>query len=205
MKEELRKELAIAIQSGQQKNVTNIRGRLINAYKKEIKELETKKEYTEEEKVKLSSLKEELLQEISEHKIQLAARYSNEVIREETSFSKIKEVPKNVGIAIEKVKACIEDLKLATTNKQRIFKALELAKSAGLVVATPIVYTGKIALKYWYVPFAMLSILKITDVEWLKNTPLESLRKAPVISQLYNAFNKISDSALEQLKNFHTK
>lgn len=212
MIEELRKKLIIAIQNGQQKNVTNIRGKLIKEYKKSIKKLEIKEGLTEEEKVKLSTLKEELQQEISEHKIQLDARYSNEVVREESSLIKIAEIPKNVGIAIEKVKACIEDLKLAKTNKQRIFKALELTKSLGLVVAAPVIYTGKVALKYWYVPFTILSVLKITDIEWLDeflerfNIPkgyfgtLEDIRNNPFVKPIYEGFDKATDKGIDLLK-----
>lgn len=212
MIEELKNELKAAIQSGQQKNVTHIRGKLIAAYKKKIKELEEKETLTAEEQIKLDTLKEELIKEVSEHKIQLDARYSNEVIREETSLTKITEVPKNVGIAIEKVKACIEDLKLAKTTKQKIFKALDLVKSAGMTVATPVVYTGKVALKYWYIPFAILSILKITDIEWLNklaektNLPkgvfgtLEDIRNAPVIKPIYDGFDNITDKGIDLLR-----
>lgn len=212
MIEELKNELRAAIQSGQQKNVTHIRGKLIAAYKKKIKELEEKESLTDEEQIKLNTLKEELIKEVSEHKIQLDARYSNEVIREETSLTKITEVPKNVGIAIEKVKACIEDLKLAKTNKQKLFKSLELVKSLGMVIGAPAIYAGKITLKAWYIPVIILSILKITDIEWLNtlaektNLPkglfgtLEDIRNAPVIKPIYEGFDEITDKGIDFLR-----
>lgn len=211
MIEELNSQLRNFIQAGNQKSVTVTRGRLIKAYKKEIKELEAKADKTDDEIIKLEVLKTELQKQINAHKTQLDARYSNEFIKKEMSLSKITEIPKNVAIAAKKVKACIDDLKLAKTNKQRVFKTLELIKSLGMLPLTPAIYLGKLMLKHWYIPFSVLSVLKMTDIDLLNQFAkenslagkmfggLENVRNAPVIKPIYDGFDFVTDKAIDGL------
>lgn len=208
MIEELKKELISATQSNNQKSITMIRGRLISAYKKEIEKAESSQDNIDNKEEIITGLKTELEKQLNDHKIQLDARYSNEVINGETALSKIIEIPKHIGIAAEKVKTCITDLKLAQTTKQKVFKTFDLIKSAGMVLATPAIYVGKLALKHWYVPFAALSVLKITDIDWINDfakntnlpdnilTDLENIRNAPIIKPIYDTFDILTDKAI---------
>ena len=149
--ETIKKALDNAILSNNQKEVTNLRGRLIKEYRKEIDTLLKDQDITEEEKQRLISLKEQLQEEIEKHKIQLSARYNNEFINKKTKFGNFVSVlPNAVSIAVEKVKTCIEERKAAKQNKDKTVSVMETLKSVGVLAATPFVYLGKFVLDQWY-------------------------------------------------------
>jgi vacuolar-type H+-ATPase subunit I/STV1 len=147
----LKYELEAFLEAGSDKDITAARGRLIERYKKEIKKLLNKKDLSPEEKENLSIMKEELEKEIGKHKIQLSARYSKEFLNKKAGvLSVVNLLPNAVSIAIDKVKACINDLKNAKDNKEKTQKKFEVLKSVGSLAATPFVYLGKFALDQWY-------------------------------------------------------
>lgn len=150
--EKIKEELDILIKQGNDQSITNTRGRLIAAYRKEINDLLKKENLTDEEKEKLSSLKVDLTKEVEKHKIQLSARYSSEFLNKKANPSSIVTVlPNAISLAVNKMKTCIDDIKNAKDNKEKANKRVEALKSAGLLAATPVIYLGKFALDQWYV------------------------------------------------------
>ena len=149
--ETIKNALDNAILSNNQKEVTNLRGRLIKEYRKEINDLLKDQDISEEEKQRLISLKEQLQEEIEKHKIQLSARYNNEFINKKTKFGSIVSLlPNAVSIAVEKVKTCLEERKAAKLNKEETVGIMDTLKSVGALAATPFVYLGKFVLDQWY-------------------------------------------------------
>lgn len=207
MLDELRRSVRESMTAGDSASLTRDRGRLISALEKEIDKLSSKEQLTEEETKLLESFKNELNSEIHNHRVQLQARYSNEFIRTRGTIDKIVEIPKNCGLALDATIQCIKELKNAKNNKQKIFRTLELAKQAGVTIATPVIAVGKCLLNYWYVPFAMLSFLKVTDSnlfrEFIKNTNLndtefinniDKIRDNFLVKPAYSVFDDVTDA-----------
>jgi len=179
--EQLKLALQNEINKGNEKNVTSIRGRLIEVYKREINKLLKKENLTDDEKEKLNLLKNGLTSEVEKHKIQLSSRYKNEFIDKKTKWASILTVlPNAVSIAVNKTKTCIEDLKNAKDNKERMKKRLEVMKSVGLLASTPIVYLGKFALDQWY------AVLGLGAVWYFKNNPLKLAELVYKVNQNYD-------------------
>ena len=148
---DLKNELDTAISSLDAKKVTSLRGRLINAYRKEIKELLKKESLTDDEREKLESLRDNLKEEVNKHKVQLSSRYSKEFVNKKTTFGTIfTMLPNAVSIAINKVKTCISEIKESRNKKEETKNRMEALKSIGLLAATPVVYLGKFVLDKWY-------------------------------------------------------
>ena len=143
---DLKNELDAAISSLDAKKVTSLRGRLINAYRKEIKELLKKESLTDDEREKLESLRDNLKEEVNKHKVQLSSRYSKEFVNKKTTFGTIfTMLPNAVSIAINKVKTCISEIKESRNKKEETKNRMEALKSIGLLV-----YLGKFVLDKWY-------------------------------------------------------
>lgn len=211
MLDELRRQVLESMTARDSVSLTRNRGKLISALEKEIDKLSSKEQLTEEEGKLLESLKNELESEIHNHRVQLQARYSNEFIRTKGTVGKITEIPKNCGLALEATIQCMKELKDAKNNKQKIFRTLELAKQAGITVATPAITVGKCLLNYWYVPFALLSFLKLTDSDlfrgFIKLTNLEDTKFAEVLDSVrdnffvkpaYSLFDQTTDALLDK-------
>ncbi len=170
--EELKFKLDAAITAKDDKNVSAIRGRLIEAYKKEINVLLEKSDLNEEEIAKLNSLKESLQKEIEMHKMHLSARYDNEFINKKAKIGSLfTTLPTAVSIATEKAKLCINEMKEAKDKKEKSIKRIEAMKSVGLLAATPVIYLGKFALDQWY------AVLGIGAAIYFHNNP-EAYAKA---------------------------
>ena len=147
----LKSELKAYQEAGNAKDITKARGRLIECYKRKINKLLKKRELTAEEQSNLLIMKDELEEQIKKHKLQLDARYSNEFLHKKAGvLSMINVLPNAVSIAVDKVKACISDLKNAKDNKEETSKRMNVLKSLGVLVGTPFVYLGKFALDQWY-------------------------------------------------------
>ncbi len=150
--DDMKIELQSTIDNGSESDITAARGRLIRQYKSEIKKLNKKKNLSEDEQKQLNKLIVEMQNEINKHKIQLSARYHNEFINKKANIESFATIlPNAVKLAVEKVKACMYDVKNASNRKEKINKITESIKSMGLLTATPIVYLGKFALDQWYV------------------------------------------------------
>lgn len=149
--ESIKKALDIAISENNPKEVTVLRGRLINEYKKEIETLLKDQDISPEEKARLVELKEALQEEIEKHKIQLSARYNKEFINKKSKIGTIfTAIPNAISIAINKVKTCIGDIKNAKDKKEKTEKTIDALKSIGLLAATPFIGIGKFVLDQWY-------------------------------------------------------
>ncbi len=159
---ELQEKLAKAKEIGDVKEITVLRGRLINAIKKEIAKISaTISEYPEEEQ-NLKNLSTLLENEIQNHKMQLSGRYKKEFLDEKATVKAIFTVlPHGIKLSIDKVVACINQLKESKTNKEKIFNSLETAKSLGLSVATPAIFTAKFVARHWYLILLLLALLKL--------------------------------------------
>lgn len=157
--EALQEELKKAEEDQNEKKITSQRGRLINEIRKEIAKIR-KDGVSSDEQEQLRKMEETLEENVDKHKEQLGKRYKEEFVKKSGSIlSAITVLPKGVSLAIQKIKACIGDLKDAKANKSRTFKIVELLKSAGLLAATPFIFTGKFLIKHWY-----LVILFITYI-----------------------------------------
>ena len=127
-------------------SITAKRGRLIRKIKSQIKNLK-----------KLENLLEE---EIENHKEQLTDRYHKEFLDKKATFSDIfTALPRGLGIQIKKIGNCIDELKIAKNNKERIAGVFDLVKEAGILAATPFTFLGKFVIKHWYIPVAILAAL----------------------------------------------
>ena len=201
---ELKSQLQAVIENGNAKDVTKIRGRLINAYKKRLNELLNDNDISEDEKQELETYRAELQEQVYKHKIQLSSRYRSEFIDEKATPSTIFTVlPKSVGIAAKKVKACIDDVKSAKNNKEKRGKIWEVAKSVGLLAATPVIYLGKFALQQWYVFAAAIGGKYLYDNSELFRKGVDSV--TGVLEQGFNnakdSLGNGLDSVVENIKN----
>ena len=141
------------------KQITANRGRLINKIRAEINKIK-EDGVTPEEEQALAQMEALLTENIADHKDQLSTRYKEEFVDKSGSIlSTVTALPKGVSLAVQKVKACITDLKEAKSNKERVFKALELLKASGLLVATPIIFTGKFLIKHWYLVLLFITYI----------------------------------------------
>lgn len=141
--------------------ITAIRGRLIAKIKKEIKKIQKKENLSDEEKELIEQLEIRLNDLLHDHRVQIEDRYNKEFIKEKADLkSLITVLPKAVGLAVKKVGTCISELKQAKTNKNKIFKSLNVLKALGMLVATPVIYTVKFILNHWYLILLLLMLLK---------------------------------------------
>ena len=142
---------------------TALRGRLIQEIKNELK-----KELSSEERL---SLEVKLKEVLTEHRKDLDERYKNEFIKEKTILgSSLTTLPKGIGLSVKRIQSTIEELKQAKTNKEKVFKAMEVLRSIGQTAATPILYAGKFAVRHWYLLLATLGILDLTDTKVFNKT-----------------------------------
>ena len=156
---ELQQQLHESEMNLDSKQVTANRGRLINKIRAEINKIRENGVSPEEEQA-LAQLEALLTENVADHKDQISTRYNEEFVKKSGSIlSTVTALPKGVSLAIEKVKTCIGDLKDAKTNKERIFKALDLLKASGLLVATPIIFTGKFLIKHWYLVLLFITYI----------------------------------------------
>lgn len=152
----LKQELEIELQKGNQKNITTLRGRLINKYKIELKKYYEKADLSTDEQQKLEVLQNELKVLLYKHKLQLDARYREEFIDKKADILSLFTVlPNSIGIAIQKVKNCIDQMNVSNTNRKKNKEVFDVVKSLGVLAATPVLYLGKFALNQWYI-FAIL-------------------------------------------------
>lgn len=159
--EELKKLLNEAIEAKSNKDITVCRGRLIKALKKEIANIKSG-DLSENDEKKLKELEDYLSEEISSHKDNLSVRYKEEFRKKKATVPAIFTVlPRGVGLAFKKILNCIDELKQAKTNKQRIFGVLDVVKSIGLFAATPFIFAGKFIVKHWYLLLLLLALLKM--------------------------------------------
>ena len=147
------KELEAAIKEAQIKakpgEITANRGRLIRKIREEL--AKAKNGGTPEEKAKIAELEELLSNTVTEHKDQLSGRYKKEFVEPAGSLkSTITALPKGIALAVQKVATCISSIKDAKNNKERLFSIIDTLKSAGLLAATPLIFTGKFMVKHWY-------------------------------------------------------
>lgn len=140
-------------------SITAKRGRLIRKIKSQIKNLKKSKKTPEDEE-NLKKLENLLEEEIENHKEQLTDRYHKEFLDKKATFSDIfTALPRGLGIQIKKIGNCIDELKIAKNNKERIAGVFDLVKEAGILAATPFTFLGKFVIKHWYIPVAILAAL----------------------------------------------
>ena len=188
--EELKKQLEAVMENGNAKDVTKARGRLISAYKKRVNELLKDNDISPEEKQELETYRAELQEQVYKHKIQLSSRYKSEFIEQKATPTTIFTVlPKSIGLAVKKVKACIDDVKSAKNNKEKRTKIWEVAKNIGLLAATPVIYLGKFALQQWYLVAAAIGGKYLYDHSSLVKKGVDS-----VTGTIEQGFNNAKES-----------
>lgn len=153
------------------------RGRLISLIKNELARINKKKNNSDEEKeliIKLENLLEETLER---HKDTIDRRYKEEFLREEVRLGNlITLLPKGLSISTNKVKACIEELKLVKSFQEKKQAVANVMKALGQTAGTPIVYTGKVIAKYWYL---LLLLLSLRFPRFNKDSDKDKNKKAP--------------------------
>ena len=153
------------------------RGRLISLIKNELARINKKKNNSDEEKeliIKLENLLEETLER---HKDTINRRYKEEFLHEEVRLGNlITLLPKGLSISINKVKTCIEELKLAKSFQEKKQAVGNVMKALGQTAGTPIVYTGKVIAKYWYL---LLLLLSFRFPRFNKDSDKDKNKKAP--------------------------
>ena len=163
-------------EKGDHKEATADSGRLIKKIKKEIKKIKEMPDVSGQDLENLEKLEIMLDEQLDWHKNQLSKRYKKEFIREDATFKAIITVlPKGVVLQAKRIVNCVNQLKEAKTNKERIFKVLELGKELGLFVATPVIFTAKFIIKHWYLLLLLLMLLKLPKFNWGKKPSEQEL------------------------------
>ena len=146
--------------NGNHKAATNRNGRLISKIKKEIAKAKKKEADSPEEKELLEKIENMLDGQLEWHKEELASRYKKEFLKKSATFAAVvTTLPKGIGLQAKRVINCINQLKEAKTNKERVFKVVELGKEIGLFVTTPVIFTVKFIVKHWYLILLLLTLL----------------------------------------------
>ena len=157
------------------------RGRLIRAIKSEIKKIKSMDDVGPEDQESLDNLQKMLENELDNHKEHLKLTYKEDFLCEKATIGAIFTVlPKGVGIQFKRVLNCIDELKEAKTNKEKIFGVLDVGKSIGLLAATPVIFTAKFVARHWYLLLLLLSLLAAMNWDLLK----DFLSKIPFLSKL---------------------
>lgn len=156
-------------QKGNRRKATAKSGRLIKKIKKEIKKIKDEEDVDAKDLEVLEQLEVLLDEQLEWHKEQLTDRYKKEFRKKPATVKAIFTVlPKGIKIQAERVIHCIKQIKEAKTNKERIFKVLELGKQIGLLVATPVIFTVKFIVKHWYLLLLLLLLLRLPNFNWGK-------------------------------------
>lgn len=164
--------------------ITATRGRLIKKVKQELTKY--KKQNPNSEQIK--ELQELLDKTLTDHKNQLAGRYKQEFVKKSGSLTSfITALPKGIALAAKKIGTCINQVKESKTNKERVHNIVETLKSAGLLVATPLISTGKFMAKHW--------VLTLIFVSYIFNIPGLLFNKAKD-TVLNNGKNDILDNPI---------
>ncbi len=158
--EEMNDDLKRTMEKESVKKVTVKRGRLIRKIKAEIKKIKSSSNLSEEDTERLVKLEEQLSYELDNHKKQLSIRYKEEFLKGKATVPAIfTTLPKGISLQVKKIANCINELKIAKSNKEKIFNVASLAKSIGMLVATPAIFTAKFVVAHWYLLLLLLSML----------------------------------------------
>ena len=131
------------------------------ALKGAIRDLRTfqimfEKVYKEYQVRKIELYKDALKQEIKDQKEDLKKRYSSEFLEKKgTVGSLVNVLPNAIGLAIKDVANSVDDYNVAKTNRKKASKLMEILKSAGKLIATPVIYLGKFIASNWYTLFML--------------------------------------------------
>lgn len=175
--------------------ITAKRGRLIREIQREIAKIK-KSDRTDAKTIEvLDKLETRLRTEIDNHKEQLNDRYRDEFKKQKATVPAILTVlPKGVALQVQKVDTCIRELISAKTLKQKISAGVNIAKSLGMVTATPIIFTAKFIARHWYLVLLLLSLLKAPNFKLNdKKDNDDEFDKDPGVEREYdvdNAFDK---------------
>lgn len=168
--EVLEEQLKQAIEKEKASDITVKRGRLIRKIQAEIKKIKSTDKLSEADFENLNKLENLLSDEIDNHKHQLSTRYKKEFLDKKATVRAIfTTLPKGMGLQIKKISNCINELKQAKSNKERIFGVVDLAKSFGMLVATPVIFTVKFVVQHWYLLLLLLLLLPNLKLPNFKN------------------------------------
>ena len=191
----LSEDLQIAQDANYISKITAKRGRLIREIQREIAKIK-KSDRTDAKTIEvLDKLETRLRTEIDNHKEQLNDRYRDEFKKQKATVPAILTVlPKGVALQVQKVDTCIRELISAKTLKQKIAAGVNIAKSLGMVAATPIIFTAKFIARHWYLVLLLLSLLKAPNFKLNdKKDNNDEFDKDPGVEREYvvdNAFDK---------------
>ena len=171
--------------------ITAKRGRLIREIQREIAKIK-KSDRTDAKTIEvLDKLETRLRTEIDNHKEQLNDRYRDEFKKQKATVPAILTVlPKGVALQVQKVDTCIREMIAAKTLKQKIAAGVNIAKSLGMVAATPIIFTAKFIARHWYLIFLLLSLLMAPNFKLKdKKNDDDELNKDPGLEREYDVDN----------------
>ena len=206
---QLEQELEISEQKIKPKQITANRGRLLRKIKKEISKIK-ENGVTAEEQKGLEELETLLATTYEDHKTQLGGRYKTEVVKSpNTVLGVLSVIPKGLGLSVRRIATCIGDLKTAKTNKEKIFKIIDLFKSAGLLAATPIIFTGKLIVKFWFLAILFIAylidlpsfLIKHVGENFIKGGSLIEDVKESVSNITFEDIKEIGSKAGEKIQN----
>ena len=157
-------------EKGKSKQATVASGRIIRKIKDEIKKIKNAEEANSSDLDYLEKLEIALDEQLEWHKNQLSNRYKKEFSQKPATVKAIiTALPKGIGIQAKKVVNCINQLKEAKTNKERIFKIIELGKEIGVLALTPVTFTVRFIVKHWYLLLLLLLLLRLPGFNFGKN------------------------------------
>ena len=206
---QLEQELEISEQKIKPKQITANRGRLLRKIKKEISKIK-ENGVTAEEQKGLEELETLLATTYEDHKTQLGGRYKTEVVKSpNTVLGVLSVIPRGLGLSVRRIATCIGDLKTAKTNKEKIFKIIDLFKSAGLLAATPIIFTGKLIVKFWFLAILFIAylidlpsfLIKHVGENFIKGGSLIEDVKESVSNITFEDIKEIGSKAGEKIQN----
>ena len=158
-------------EKGNSKEATAASGRIIRQIKEEIRNIKGTENVNAQDLEVLEKLEVALDNQLEWHKNQLAGRYKNEFSKKPATVGAIfTALPKGIAIQAQKVVNCINQLKEAKTNKERIFKVLEIGKEIGALVLTPVTFTARFIVKHWYLLLLLLLLLKLPGFKFNPKT-----------------------------------
>ena len=149
-------------QKGKYAEATAKSGRLITKLRKKIKMIKESEDVKASDLELLEKIEVFLDEQIEWHKNQLKGRYKKEFSEKPATVEAIFTVlPHGIALQAKRVINCIDQIKEAKTNKERIFGILELGKQMGILALTPVTFTVKFIIKHWYLLLLLLLLLRL--------------------------------------------
>lgn len=156
-------------EKGKYKEATIQNGRIIRKLKEVIKNIKAKENLKAKDLDNLEKIEIFLDEQLEWHKIRLNERNQKEALKERDTS--ITVLPQDMGLQVQKIIICIDQLKESTINKERIFNVIELGKEMGLFALSPIIIGVKYTINLWYLLLLLLMMLKFPKGYFKRKQP----------------------------------